>query len=350
MCIRDRIYGIDNLPAGDYVYRVSVRGVYAEDIPVKVKSVAETDNQEIKSGTNNLKNQDKMVLKYTAPADGRYELETNVPITGFKVASGSGDTLVDCVIENYRTYADFEKDTDYYIFVTADEYCPELKVTVSPVTRPVSMETKALKKDYIAGIDYFKESYMETKIDSGNKKSRTVRGSDLVNGYYLHYKLTNAENETYNYYDPLTLGTWTVSPYLSASIQTGSAISAEMSELPVTTDTVTAKMLDLKSLPSLKADTWENIGNTGYQEKYYAFTAPEDGTYTYEADASGGGNISFYTEGEQGYERNGYSITLKKGETCLAAAYSGANSKVKIVKSGTVSKEPTETLLSLIHI
>ena len=321
----------DNLAAGDYVYRVSVNDVYAADIPVKIVAPDKVVKNTITSSTTNIKNQNKLVLKYKAPADGRYELETNVPVTDFKISAAKDSGPKDCVIENYRFYADLKKGVEYYIYVAADEYCPELKVTVSSVTRPTSMATTALKKNYVAGVDYFSEEDMQTTVNYGKNKSRTVKGSDLVNGYYLHYSVKNSSGKEYEIDEPLSVGTWKVTPYLSASIQTGSAIAVEMSKIPVTSATVTAKKLDLKSVTALKENTWTNIGNTTDTRKQYAFTAPKDGTYTYECDSKANkGYVHFYTDGKQGYVYQGKSVDLKKGETCLVAAYSVADFKIKI--------------------
>ena len=321
----------DNLAAGNYVYRVSVNDVYAADIPVKIVAPDKVVKSTITSSTTSIKNQNKLVLKYKAPADGRYELETNVPVTDFKISAAKDSGPKDCVIENYRFYADLKKGVEYYIYVAADEYCPELKVTVSSVTRPTSMATTALKKNYVAGVDYFSEEDMQTTVNYGKNKSRTVKGSDLVNGYYLHYSVKNSSGKEYEIDEPLSVGTWKVTPYLSASIQTGSAIAVEMSKIPVTSATVTAKKLDLKSVTALKENTWTNIGNTTDTRKQYAFTAPKDGTYTYECDSKANkGYVHFYTDGKQGYVYQGKSVDLKKGETCLVAAYSVADFKIKI--------------------
>lgn len=339
----------ENVPAGDYVFRVGVDGVYAEDIPVKVVSLDESVKQEVTTGTTEVKNQDKLVLKYKAPADGRYELETNVPISTIKFRTAKDRGPTDCVLENYRAYADFKKDTEYYLYVDADEYCPELKITVSSVTRPAEMETTALKKNYIAGVEYFKEENMQTTVGFGENKSRTVKGSDLVNGYYLHYQVKDSEGKEHSYHEPLTVGEWTVTPYLSASIQTGSAIAVEMSKLPVKSDTITAKKLEMSKLPSLEKDVWKQFENTGYSDIYYSFTAPEDGKYVFECsneqERYNRGVGVFYSDGEKGYKDEGYSINLKKGETCLAVIYTSAECKLRVVN--TAATETPEEVSSI---
>lgn len=339
----------ENVPAGDYVFRVGVDGVYAEDIPVKVVSLDESVKQEVTTGTTEVKNQDKLVLKYKAPADGRYELETNVPISTIKFRTAKDRGPTDCVLENYRAYADFKKDTEYYLYVDADEYCPELKITVSSVTRPAEMETTALKKNYIAGVEYFKEENMQTTVGFGENKSRTVKGSDLVNGYYLHYQVKDSEGKEHSYYEPLTVGEWTVTPYLSASIQTGSAIAVEMSKLPVKSDTITAKKLEMDKIPSLEKDVWKQFENTGYSDRYYSFTAPEDGKYVFECsneqERYNRGVGVFYSDGEKGYKDEGYSINLKKGETCLAVIYTSAECKLRVVN--TAATETPEEVSSI---
>lgn len=339
----------ENIPAGDYVFRVNFGGVYAEDIPVKVVSLDESVKQEVTTGTTEVKNQDKLVLKYKAPADGRYELETNVPISTIKFRTAKDRGPTDCVLENYRAYADFKKDTEYYLYVDADEYCPELKITVSSVTRPAEMETTALKKNYIAGVEYFKEENMQTTVGFGENKSRTVKGSDLVNGYYLHYQVKDSEGKEHSYDEPLTAGEWTVTPYLSASIQTGSAIAVEMSKLPVKSDTITAKKLEMDKLPSLEKDVWKQFENTGYSDRYYSFTAPEDGKYVFECsneqERYNRGVGVFYSDGEKGYKDEGYSINLKKGETCLAVIYTSAECKLRVVN--TAATETPEEVSSI---
>lgn len=339
----------ENVPAGDYVFRVGVDGVYAEDIPVKVVSLDESVKQEVTTGTTEVKNQDKLVLKYKAPADGRYELETNVPISTIKFRTAKDRGPTDCVLENYRAYADFKKDTEYYLYVDADEYCPELKITVSSVTRPAEMETTALKKNYIVGVEYFKEENMQTTVGFGENKSRTVKGSDLVNGYYLHYQVKDSEGKEHSYDEPLTVGEWTVTPYLSASIQTGSAIAVEMSKLPVKSDTITAKKLEMDKLPSLEKDVWKQFENTGYSDRYYSFTAPEDGKYVFECsneqERYNRGVGVFYSDGEKGYKDEGYSINLKKGETCLAVIYTSAECKLRVVN--TAATETPEEVSSI---
>ena len=339
----------ENLLVGDYVFRVNFGGVYAEDIPVKVVSLDESVKQEVTTGTTEVKNQDKLVLKYKAPADGRYELETNVPISTIKFRTAKDRGPIDCVLENYRAYADFKKDTEYYLYVDADEYCPELKITVSSVTRPAEMETTALKKNYIAGVEYFKEENMQTTVGFGENKSRTVKGSDLVNGYYLHYQVKDSEGKEHSYYEPLTVGEWTVTPYLSASIQTGSAIAVEMSKLPVKSDTITAKKLEMDKLPSLEKDVWKQFENTGYSDRYYSFTAPEDGKYVFECsneqERYNRGVGVFYSDSKKGYKDEGYSINLKKGETCLAVIYTSAECKLRVVN--TAATETPEEVSSI---
>lgn len=339
----------EDLPAGDYVFRVRVDDVYAKDIPVKVVSLEDSVKQEVTTGTTEVKNQDKLVLKYKAPADGRYEIETNVPISKIKFRTAKDRGPTDCVLENYRAYADFKKDTEYYLYVDADEYCPELKITVSSVTRPAEMETTALKKNYIAGVEYFKEENMQTTVGFGENKSRIVKGSDLVNGYYLHYQVKDSEGKEHSYDEPLTAGEWTVTPYLSASIQTGSAIAVEMSKLPVKSDTITAKKLEMDKLPSLEKDVWKQFENTGYSDRYYSFTAPEDGKYVFECsneqERYNRGVGVFYSDGEKGYKDEGYSINLKKGETCLAVIYTSAECKLRVVN--TAATETPEEVSSI---
>ena len=337
--------GSTYLPAGNYVYRVSVNGMYAQDIPVKVVPMESYAKQELNSGTTEVKNQDKLVLKYKAPADGRYELETNVPVSNFKILEAKGDSPANCVAEDYKFYANLKKDTEYYIYVAADEYCPELKATVSSVTKPVSMTTTALKKNYIAGVDCFKESEMQTIVNFGDNKSRVVRGSDLVNGYYIHYEVVNSNGDAYeDEYMPLTAGTWTVTAYLSARSVTAGQKAAEMSDIPVASDTITVKKMDLTTLPVLKEDTWENVEDTALTKRYYAFTASADGTYTCqdEDDEKKLNDVRFYKDADNGYKEMGETITLEKGETCLVTVASAADCKIRIVNKYANSETPEE--------
>lgn len=332
------------LPAGNYVYRVSVNGVYAKDIPVKVVPMETYAKQELNSGTTEVKNQDKLVLKYKAPADGRYELETNVPVSDFKIREAKGDSPVNCLTEDYRFYANLKKDTEYYVYVAADEYCPELKVTVSSVTKPVSMATTVLKKNYIAGLDYFKEDDVQTVVTFADNKSRTVRGSDLVNGYYIHYKVMSSSGVAYEDEDmPLTAGTWTVTAYLSPSSVTAGYPASEMSDIPVTSDTFTVKKMDLTTLPALKEDTWETVENTAMTRKYYSFTASVDGTYIcqYE-DEKNQGDVRIYKDGDDSYNWMSEKITLKKGETCLVVAACATDCKIRIVNKYANAETPEE--------
>ena len=332
-----------NLKAGNYVYRVAVGGVYAADIPFKVLSRDDSVSKELTTGTSELKNQTNLLLKYKAPADGRYELAVNIPVTELQIRKVDETELEYMKVTDYRTDTSFEKDQTYYIYVRANEYCPEMKVTVSALTRPESMETTALKKTYIAGIDYFEDKDVQTKISFGGQKSRTVRGTDVVEGYNLQYQVKDSEGREYDRDMPLTAGTWTVTPYLGVSVQTGSAIAVEMQKLPVKSDMITAKKLDLNSLPKLTKDSWTEVANNMHNKKYYAFTAPENGTYNAQRDNElGNGYAVFYADGKDGYTSGDYQITLKKGETCLVGISTLSDLKFRIVKV-TEAENPTVT-------
>ena len=344
----------DDIPAGKYVYKVSFGGVYADDIPVRVISAGDLVKGDLKTDeATSVTNQDKLVLKYTAEATGRYELGFNVPLTNIKIRTvEDGYRPRNSVVESNCTYVNMEQGTTYYIYVQADEYCPELEVSVSLITRPAGLTATALKKNYIAGVDYFNESDMQTEV-SYDGNTRTVRGPQEVDGYYLHYNLKDSDGNNIDYdgyYEPLSAGTYTVTPYLSASIQTGSAVAVEMSELPTTATTITAKKFEnLKALPELKEDTWTDA-EVKQKGQYYYFTAGEAGTYTWQIEnVNSNIDVGFYRDGENEYEASyDYGIIrLEAGETCLVHVSALNDGRFKIVRKAEEEIKKPEEITSL---
>ena len=340
---------MSDLTAGDYVYRISFDGVYAEDIPVKVVDPSEKVTDKIKDDqTTEMSNKDKMILEYTAKETGRYEVKFNVPISEIKVRSAEGKKPANSSVEKYKTYVNFEKDVTYYIYIKADEYCPELTVDVTPVTRPSEMTATTLKKTYIAGIDDFKGENIQTEVTLGDK-TRTVRGTDKIGGYYLQYKAQKKDTEDIVYDGGrLTAGTWEVSPYLSASISTGSAVAVEMAEIPITAADITAEKMDLSKLPKFTQDQYESLkGKTNRERQWYAFTAKEAGTYYAEEDGDITELVTFYKDGEEAYNEAGLRISLEAGETCLVKVETDCDTSVRIVKQEKAEIEKPEEISEL---
>ena len=337
--IWDGVDNVKNLPAGDYVYRVSYGDYFIEDVPVKIVNPSDVTDAEI-NGDTDLVNKDRMILKYTPTENARYEIRFNVPVTTVKVVTEDGQNLESSSVEEYRAYANMEKDTTYYLYIKANEYCPELNVKVSPVTRPSNLETKALKKTYIAGIDHFDSAYMQTKVsyEGSDKGSYTAKGNAAVGGYYLQYEVSNKETDkVLESYEPMTVGTWVVKPYLSASIQTGSAVAAEMADILIGTDEITAEKLDLTQLPAFTLNEWKTLENTSFERRFYSFTAEEAGTYVRDFDGQGTvSSMIFYRDGEDGYEFEGSSIELEKGERCLIEVMTTGTLQGRVFKESSI--------------
>lgn len=99
----------------------------------------------------------------------------------------------------------------------------------------------------------------------------------------------------------------------------------------------------------MEKDVWKQFENTGYSDRYYSFTAPEDGKYVFECsneqERYNRGVGVFYSDGEKGYKDEGYSINLKKGETCLAVIYTSAECKLRVVN--TAATETPEEVSSI---
>ena len=337
---------LDNLPAGDYVYRISFGDVYAEDIPVKVLNLSETGADEISQDkTTEVVNKDRLILKYTATETGRYEVKFNVPVSKIKVGTEDGTEPTSSTVEKYKSYVNFEKGTTYYIYIKADEYCPELTVDVSGTAIPSGLATTALKKSYIAGVDRFTPENFQTEVTLEDQKTRTVRGTDKVGGYYLQYKAQNKDTGKIIYGSGrLTPGTWEVTAYLSAYPRTGSEAVVEMAEIPATSTEITVEKLDLSKLPKFTLDQAEELKNNHGERQWYSFTAEEAGLYYEEQQSEDtyAEHLSFYRDSEDGYVMAGEAIDLEKGETCLVQVTTDQDTTAKIVRQKNESGEDTE--------
>lgn len=341
----EEIYDYSNLEAGDYAYLIGFDGK-SDVVPVKVVDPSEKVTDKIKDDqTTEMSNKDKMILEYTAKETGRYEVKFNVPVSEIKVRTDEGIKPSSSLVQKYKSYVNFEKDTTYYIYIKADEYCPELNVNVTPVTRPSGMAATALKKNYIAGIDRLESENFQTEVTLEDQKTRTIRGTDKVGGYYLQYKAQNKDTEKTIYNNGrLTTGTWEVTPYLSASIQTGSAVAVEMAEIPVTSTEITAEKMDLSKLPKFTVDQATELKSSNGERQWYAFTASESGLYYEEQQNENvyAEHLSFYRNSEDGYVLAGEAIDLEKGETCLVQVTTDQDATVKIIKQKNESGEDIE--------
>ena len=337
---------LDNLSAGDYVYRISFGDVYAEDIPVKVLNLSEAGTDEIsQEKTTEVVNKDRLILKYTATENGRYEVKFNVPVTKIKVGTEDGTEPSSSIVEKYRSYVNFEKGTTYYIYIKADEYCPELTVDVSGTATPSRLVTTALKKNYIAGVDRFAAENFQTEVTLEDQKTRTVRRIDKVGGYYVQYKAQNKDTGNIIYdRGRLTPGTWEVTAYLSTDSRTGSEAAVEMAEIPATSTEITVEKLDLSKLPKFTLDQAEELKNNHGERQWYSFTAEEAGLYYEELQSEDTYTepLRFYRDCEDGYVLNEDAIDLEKGETCLVQVTTDQDTTVKIVRQKDESGEDTE--------
>jgi hypothetical protein len=321
--------------AGNYVYRVSFDGIYSEDeVPVEVKPLSELVDAEIKTEKTNLDNQERLILKYTAKETGRYEFKFNVPVSKVKVVSAEGERLKNTSVEKYGAYANLEKDATYYLYVSARKDCSKLQITTSLVSRLSGLKATALKKTYIADLDEFSSRYMQAEVSHGTSEKRTVKGSGEVDGYYLQYRaekqVSDAEDQEVAY-DGYTLseGTWNVTPYLSASIQTGSAVAVEMSDIPVQSATIKADKLDLSKLPILQEDQWTAIPNTYGERKFYSFTAQKEGYYEIEQEQDNV-ELELYRIEENGYDERYNRVYLDEGESALIVMRSEQSEKIRL--------------------
>ena len=310
---------VDNwgIPAGDYVYRVwygRISGdvVYAEDIPVKVISMAEVAEAELSTGTQKLENKNgRTFLKFHPSEAGRYEISFNVPVLDVRVYQAEDNRRISAERKDYAAYATLEKDTGYYIEVQADKKYKELRMTTSLLTRPQSLKSKAHKTTYMAGVEDFDASTIETEITYPDKTTRKVRNQEETNGYYLQYRAVKDDSVAYNG-SSLTSGTWKVEPYLSASAATGSAVALNIDAQGTE---ITAEKPDLSKYPAIKENAETTVKKAGIT--IYAFHADQDGTYVFNKEnGSTWGTVWFYREGKDALECTYESIELKEGETC----------------------------------
>ena len=343
---------------GEYCFRISFGNKFADEvIPVTVKSMKDSVDTEIDADATDaeLTNKDSLLLKYTAKETGRYEFAFNVPIDNARIYDEEGNTLESksTSLDTYSYYANLQKDETYYLYVDADDYCEKLKVSVSMMTRPAGVKAKVLKNSYVAGIDRVDESDIEAEVSYGDgnaKRVRGYRGYSTVNGYNINYKINNSENARAYIGDTLEAGTWTVTPYFSVSVGSGSAVEAEeMKDIPVESTSIKSDFLDEDALTALNADEWITLPNTAGNKKYYSFTPDKTGTYNYEQQS---GDIlrpvTFYKKGAKQYESLGEGpVKLEAEKTYLLCVVTYRETTIKISRStssGTTDPEKANTI------
>ena len=325
--------------AGKYVFKISCGGVYADDIPITVVPMDSKVTNEISDGTSDLENKGKVLLKYTASEDGRYQFDFNVSVDNILIRKADGEDAENVSSAERRAFADLVKGTTYYVYAEPDDACKKLTVNVTLSTRPVSLEAKSLRKTaYIAGIDAFKSDEIETTV-TYNNTSRTVRGTDSLEGYGLKYEVKNKDTDERVYGEnTLTKGTWIVTPYLAS----GSAIGVTASSTEIT-----AKMYDaneLKNLPAIAENTWNNVENTYYKKKIYTFTPKESGIYRYSWENENRTYpLEFYEPGVNEYNRiwdsgSNQQVSLKAGTTYLVLTSTYSNTKFRLDRIDTSKK------------
>ena len=302
-----------------------------------------------------LTNRDRLLLKYTAKETGRYEFAFNVPVDNARIYNEKGNTLESesTSLDTYSYYANLQKDETYYLYVDADDYCEKLRVSVSMMTRPAGLKAKVLKNIYVAGIDTVNESDIEAEVsygDGNTKRVRGYRGYSTVNGYNINYKINNNENARAYIGDTLEAGTWTVTPYFSVSVGTGSSVEAEeMKDIPVESTSIKSDFLDEDALTALNADEWITLPNTAGNKKYYSFIPDKTGIYNYELQS---GDIlrpvTFYKKGAKQYESLGEGpVNLEAGKTYLLCVVTYRETTIKISRStssGTTDPEKANTI------
>ena len=340
---------------GEYCFRISFGNKFADEvIPVTVKSMKDSVDTEIDADATDaeLTNKDSLLLKYTAKETGRYEFAFNVPIDNARIYDEEGNTLESksTSLDTYSYYANLQKDETYYLYVDADDYCEKLKVSVSMMTRPAGVKAKVLKNSYVAGIDRVDESDIEAEVSYGDGNAKRVRGYSTVNGYNINYKINNSENARAYIGDTLEAGTWTVTPYFSVSVGSGSAVEAEeMKDIPVESTSIKSDFLDEDALTALNADEWITLPNTAGNKKYYSFTPDKTGTYNYEQQS---GDIlrpvTFYKKGAKQYESLGEGpVKLEAEKTYLLCVVTYRETTIKISRStssGTTDPEKANTI------
>ena len=343
---------------GEYCFRISFGSKFADEvIPVTVKSMKDSVDTELDADATDaeLTNRDRLLLKYTAKETGRYEFAFNVPVDNARIYNEKGNTLESesTSLDTYSYYANLQKDETYYLYVDADDYCEKLRVSVSMMTRPAGLKAKVLKNIYVAGIDTVNESDIEAEVsygDGNTKRVRGYRGYSTVNGYNINYKINNNENARAYIGDTLEAGTWTVTPYFSVSVGTGSSVEAEeMKDIPVESTSIKSDFLDEDALTALNADEWITLPNTAGNKKYYSFIPDKTGIYNYELQS---GDIlrpvTFYKKGAKQYESLGEGpVNLEAGKTYLLCVVTYRETTIKISRStssGTTDPEKANTI------
>ena len=343
---------------GEYCFRISFGSKFADEvIPVTVKSMKDSVDTELDADATDaeLTNRDRLLLKYTAKETGRYEFAFNVPVDNARIYNEKGNTLESesTSLDTYSYYANLQKDETYYLYVDADDYCEKLRVSVSMMTRPAGLKAKVLKNIYVAGIDTVNESDIEAEVsygDGNTKRVRGYRGYSTVNGYNINYKINNNENARAYIGDTLEAGTWTVTPYFSVSVGTGSSVEAEeMKDIPVESTSIKSDFLDEDALTALNADEWITLPNTAGNKKYYSFIPDKTGIYNYELQS---GDIlrpvTFYKKGAKQYESLGEGpVKLEAGKTYLLCVVTYRETTIKISRStssGTTDPEKANTI------
>ena len=335
--------------AGKYIFKVLFGDKDITDIPVTVVSVDSKVTDKISDGTSEFANNGKVLLKYTASEDGRYQFDFNASVDRIEIYKADGSYADNVSVETSRAFADLVKGTTYYVYAQPDDLCRKLTVNVTLTTRPASLAAKSLRKTaYIAGIDSFDANDIETTVSYGNT-TRTVRGTDLLEGYNLRYKVLQQGEDADGYgwdEEPLTEGTWTVTPYLAS----GTAI-----DVAASSTTVTAKMFDaneLKAFPAVEENKWMSVENTRGDRTFYTFTPKESGLYTYSwGSEEESYSLEVYRTANAQYRRvypdySTQNVLLEAGKTYLLLVSTYGNTKFKIDRLDPGAKP--ETLKELV--
>ena len=336
----------DEMTEGTYYFRVSFGGKFADEvIPLTLKSMESSKDAHLDREVfmTWVKNKGKFLLKYSANETGRYEFRFNIPLSDAELYMANGDIVRDTSMDKYSCYANLQEGTAYYLYVHTDKYCKEMQVSVSRLTRPTSLKANARKTNYIAGIDPFNVRDMETEITYSDETSRTARGCDSVNGYNINYKVEKGDDSVAEG-NTLFAGTWTVTPYLSVSVGSGSAIAKDMGDIPVESTEITADFLDQDKLTTLKEDEWIPLQNTAGNRKFYLFTPNESGMYVCDRqDKYVNASIGFYNRGEKQYELLGWDeVNLEKGKTYLACVVTSDEVQM-MISHKTSTTDPDES-------
>ncbi|MCB6545589.1 hypothetical protein LI122_08850, partial [Blautia glucerasea] len=336
----------DEMTEGTYYFRVSFGGKFADEvIPLTLKSMESSKDAHLDREVfmTWVKNKGKFLLKYSANETGRYEFRFNIPLSDAELYMANGDIVRDTSMDKYSCYANLQEGTAYYLYVHTDKYCKEMQVSVSRLTRPTSLKANARKTNYIAGIDPFNVRDMETEITYSDETSRTARGCDSVNGYNINYKVEKGDDSVAEG-NTLFAGTWTVTPYLSVSVGSGSAIAKDMEDIPVASTEITADFLDQDKLTTLKEDEWIPLQNTAGNRKFYLFTPNESGMYVCDRqDKYVNASIGFYNRGEKQYELLGWDeVNLEKGKTYLACVVTSDEVQM-MISHKTSTTDPDES-------